>query len=142
MNTFYLFLPDFKAIVKNSSLNLEKNIHPVWFFEETGKIYFYKVIGSIVYVTLLEYETLPSDINVDNLIVDDLKRSTGPIFQRWYTKDTPYILVLEVGSNSYLLTGGIDSFEDVQGDRFQIKAASTNIFTPKGSAKLKLYLSG
>ena len=72
MNTFPLFLPDFRAFVRNKAFNSESNEHPVFYFEDDLSIKFYKPIGYIVYTTLiLKIEKLPMDITD---IIKELKK--------------------------------------------------------------------
>ncbi len=69
-----LDLRDFKELLKNK-LNLEeKNLHPVTYYEDEVEIFFYKIIGYVLYYVGLttNKELLPEDVNIDNLKINFL----------------------------------------------------------------------
>ena len=67
-----LNLRDFQDLIKNKSNLEEKNLHPITYFEDDVEIFFYKVVGYVLYYVGLVKEFLPDDINIDNLKVDFL----------------------------------------------------------------------
>lgn len=78
------------------------------------------------------------NIIIDNVLVTDLKGSTGKIFNTWYGS-TPYIVVLEINNVNYLLAGDPATFKE-SSSKLKLKSAYTKLYTPKGDAELKLYL--
>lgn len=62
-----LFLSDFRAFVRNKAFNSETNEHPVFYYESDEVIYFYKPIGSIIYVTEVSTLELPENLNIEGL---------------------------------------------------------------------------
>lgn len=69
MNLIPYFLPDFRRIVKSTFLKSEENVHAVNYYDSTeeGIIYFYKPIGSVIYMTIVIISELPEDITVEEL---------------------------------------------------------------------------
>ncbi len=66
-----LALRDFRILLENK-LNLEeKNLHSIFFYEDDVEIFFYKVIGYVLYYVGLLKNSLPEDIIIDNLIRDE-----------------------------------------------------------------------
>ena len=74
MTKIYLFLPDFKSLVKDT-LILPEGLgfnHSVFYYEDDNQIYFYKPIGSFVYC----YQTLKG-VELGGLTqeeIDELKK--------------------------------------------------------------------
>ncbi len=63
-----LALRDFQEIIENK-LNLEeRNVHPIFVYEDEVEIFFYKVIGYVLYYVGLLKDKLPEDIILENLI--------------------------------------------------------------------------
>ncbi len=68
MNSFPLFLPDFRAFVRNKAFTSAENVHPVFYFESDEAIRFYKVIGYVTYITtVFKTEELPEGITIKGL---------------------------------------------------------------------------
>ena len=61
-----LYLPDFKSIVKNTSVIEGSYNHNVLFYEIPDKIIFYKPLGSVLYSTEINKEKFPKD-KIDEL---------------------------------------------------------------------------
>ena len=84
MSKIYLFLPDFRALVKSTlSINESQGPnHSVFYYEDEVQIYFYKPVGSFVYCfqSLKNVSTGDSSSDVTDMIgltqveLDDLKR--------------------------------------------------------------------
>lgn len=79
MNIIYLYLPDFKGFVRSKSFKGDDNTHPVFYFETTKSIRFYKPIGNVIYATHLIKKGLPADINIKNLTQNDFQAIELPI---------------------------------------------------------------
>ena len=63
-----LALRDFQEIIENK-LNLEeRNVYPIFVYEDEVEIFFYKVIGYVLYYVGLIKDKLPEDIILENLI--------------------------------------------------------------------------
>ena len=69
-----LDLRDFKELLKNKLKLEEKDLHPITHYEDDVEIFFYKVIGYVLYYVGLtkDRELLPEDINIDNLKINFL----------------------------------------------------------------------
>ncbi len=69
MSKIYLFLPDFKSLVKNTNILPESAgyVHDVFYYEDDTQIYFYKPIGSFVYC----FQTLKR-IESENTLIEGL----------------------------------------------------------------------
>ncbi len=74
-----LALRDFQDLLKDNSNLEEKQLHPVFYYEDEEEIFFYKVIGYVLYYAGLVKEKIPEDINVDLLIRDDFGAIQLPI---------------------------------------------------------------
>ena len=61
-----LYLPDFKSIVKNTSVIEGSYNHNVLFYETPDKIIFYKPLGSVLYCTEINKEKYPKE-RIDEL---------------------------------------------------------------------------
>ncbi len=75
MSKIYLFLPDFRALIKNT-LSIPEFAgfnHDVFYYEDDEWIYFYKPIGSFVYCLELLKSDLPKDVNLENLKKNEFK---------------------------------------------------------------------
>ena len=55
----YLFLPDFRGLVKNTAFTFDDINHCVFYIENSEKIIFYKPIGSILYCVEITKKLLP-----------------------------------------------------------------------------------
>ena len=75
MSKIYLFLPDFKALVKGKLFISESQgpNHPVLHFEDETHIYFYKPVGSFVYCLEIFKVTEESDLGLTQEVIDELK---------------------------------------------------------------------
>lgn len=82
MSKIYLFLPDFKALVKSTSMTPESMgfNHEVFYYEDEVQIYFYKPIGSFVYC-LQAWKLTEDEKETQSLVrglaqekIDDLKQ--------------------------------------------------------------------
>ncbi len=84
MSKIYLFLPDFKALVKSTSM-LSENLgfnHSVYYYEDEEQIYFYKPIGSFVYCYQSQKAREVDGIKIEGLPqeeIDELKQSFDAI---------------------------------------------------------------
>ena len=61
-----LYLPDFKSIVKNTSVIEGNYNHNVLFYETPERIIFYKPLGNFLYCTEINKEKFPKD-KIDEL---------------------------------------------------------------------------
>ncbi len=66
-----LALRDLKILLVNKSNLEERNVHPIFFYEDEVEIFFYKVIGYVLYYVGLIKDKLPEDVILDNLIRDE-----------------------------------------------------------------------
>ena len=73
-----LALRDFQELLKDNSNLEEKQLHPIFFFEDGVEIFFYKVIGYVLYYVFLLKDKLPEDIDIDLLIRDEFKATQVP----------------------------------------------------------------
>ncbi len=73
-----LALRDFQELLKNKDNLEEKELHPIFFFEEGLEIFFYKVIGYVLYYVPLLKDKLPEDIDIDLLIRDEFGATQVP----------------------------------------------------------------
>ena len=69
MSKIYLFLPDFRELIKNTQMLSESAgfQHDVFYYEDDEWIYFYKPIGSFVYCLDLFKLDIPEDIDLETL---------------------------------------------------------------------------
>lgn len=74
-----LALRDLKELLKDNSNLEEKQLHPIFFYEEGLEIFFYKVIGYVLYYVHLLKDQLPDDIDIDLLIRDEFKATQVPL---------------------------------------------------------------
>ncbi len=68
-----LVLEDFRALLENKTNLEEKQLHPVFFYDQDEIIFFYKVIGYVLYYSESIKEFLPETINIENLIRDEFR---------------------------------------------------------------------
>ena len=79
MSKIYLFLPDFKALVKETAL-LPESVgfnHPVFYYEDEFQIYFYKPIDSFVYCYQSPKVNDTGEVTILGLtvdVIDELKQ--------------------------------------------------------------------
>ena len=79
MSKIYLFLPDFKALIRNTKMLPESTgyNHSVLYYESDEIIYFYKPIGNFVYCyqdfKKVETEGSVSTIGLTQDVIKDLK---------------------------------------------------------------------
>ena len=66
-----LALRDFQELLKDNSNLEEKQLHPIFYYEDELEIFFYKVIGYVLYYVPLFKEKLPEDIDINLLIRDE-----------------------------------------------------------------------
>ncbi len=74
MKPIWLFLTDFRGLVKDTFIRSEENVHNVFYYDdpETGITWFYKPIGSVLYYVSLSNkdEELPKDTTIRVLKVE------------------------------------------------------------------------
>ena len=63
----YLFLPDFRGLVKGTAFASGNVNHSVFYYETPDKIYFYKPIENIMYCVELDKKVLPDTISIPEL---------------------------------------------------------------------------
>ena len=64
----YLFLPDFRGLVKGTFFVTETHHnHSVFYYETPDKIYFYKPVESVVYCVEVIKKQLPEGIKISEL---------------------------------------------------------------------------
>ncbi len=70
MKPIWLFLTDFRGLVKDTLIRSEENVHSVFYYEDVkeGRTWFYKPIGSVLYYV--------------SVIKEDLKDVTLPVLKR------------------------------------------------------------
>lgn len=74
-----LALRDFQNLLKDKSDLEEKSLHPIFYFEDNKEIFFYKIIGYVLYYAGLDKEKIPENIIIDNLIRDEFAATQLPI---------------------------------------------------------------
>jgi len=62
-----LHLPTFREFVRNTFFTSEENVHPVFYYEGTLEIFFYKYVKGVLYTVSLLKEMLPDGITIDGL---------------------------------------------------------------------------
>ena len=73
-----LALRDFQELLKDNSSLEEKQLHPIFYYEDVVEIFFYKVIGYVLYYVGLLKEKLPEDIDINLLIRDEFRATQVP----------------------------------------------------------------
>lgn len=63
----YLFLPDFRSLVKGTTFTSADTVHYVFYYETPDTIIFYKPIESVLYCVELIKKELPEGIKVSEL---------------------------------------------------------------------------
>ncbi|KKK71464.1 hypothetical protein LCGC14_2913660 [marine sediment metagenome] len=83
MSKIYLFLPDFKALVKGTLFVSENEgpNHPVLYYEDETQIYFYKPRGAFVYcfqsIKAVETKGVTDTLGITKEEIDNLKQEFG-----------------------------------------------------------------
>ena len=63
MNSFHLFLPDFRELIRGRDFKAEENLHQLMYYESDEIIRFYKPLEFVVYITtIFKEEKLLQDI--------------------------------------------------------------------------------
>ena len=60
MKPIWLFLTDFRGLVKDTLIRSQENVHSVFYYEdvEEGRTWFYKPVGSVLYYVSVVKEDL------------------------------------------------------------------------------------
>ena len=67
----WLFLTDFRSLVKDTFIKSSENVHSVFYYEdvEEGRTWFYKPVGSILYYV----SVIKEDLKLEGITLNQLK---------------------------------------------------------------------